>query len=257
MMAGHWLRYSATLLLCGGVFMGFVAAQTDDSKKPPPKLLQLPRAIEKNATPASVDELRAMEQYTQKIIDKVMPSVVGMRVGQGQGSGVIIDGAGHILTAGHVSGKPGQAAFIVLADGTSSMQKRSGNTRASTAAWSRSNWNSRTIRKSSKIRLSHTSKWANRPNSSRDNGSSPSAIPAASARTARRSSASAESCIADPFVIHTDCTLVGGDSGGPLFDMQGSVIGIHSRIGGFSHHREYPRAGGHLPHNLGQTGQRR
>ena len=26
--------------------------------------------------------------------------------------------------------------------------------------------------------------------------------------------------------------LVGGDSGGPLFDMHGSVIGIHSRIGG-------------------------
>ena len=32
--------------------------------------------------------------------------------------------------------------------------------------------------------------------------------------------------------ISTDCTLVGGDSGGPLFDMEGRVIGIHSRIGG-------------------------
>jgi S1-C subfamily serine protease len=31
-------------------------------------------------------------------------------------------------------------------------------------------------------------------------------------------------------VITTDCTLVGGDSGGPLFDMQGRVIGINSRI---------------------------
>ncbi|MCI0462600.1 MAG: S1C family serine protease, partial [Gemmataceae bacterium] len=31
--------------------------------------------------------------------------------------------------------------------------------------------------------------------------------------------------------VQTDCTLVGGDSGGPLFDMQGRVIGIHSRIG--------------------------
>jgi serine protease Do len=30
--------------------------------------------------------------------------------------------------------------------------------------------------------------------------------------------------------IRTDCTLVGGDSGGPLFDMHGSVIGINSRI---------------------------
>ena len=31
--------------------------------------------------------------------------------------------------------------------------------------------------------------------------------------------------------IRTDCTLVGGDSGGPLFDMSGKLIGIHSRIG--------------------------
>jgi serine protease Do len=32
-------------------------------------------------------------------------------------------------------------------------------------------------------------------------------------------------------VLRTDCTLVGGDSGGPLFDLEGNVIGIHSRIG--------------------------
>ncbi len=37
---------------------------------------------------------------------------------------------------------------------------------------------------------------------------------------------------AKPTVIRTDCTLVGGDSGGPLIDMFGRVVGIHSRIGG-------------------------
>ncbi|MBP3956146.1 PDZ domain-containing protein [Gemmata sp. G18] len=32
-------------------------------------------------------------------------------------------------------------------------------------------------------------------------------------------------------VLRTNCTLVGGDSGGPLFDLNGNVVGIHSRIG--------------------------
>jgi serine protease Do len=35
-----------------------------------------------------------------------------------------------------------------------------------------------------------------------------------------------------PSAVTTDCTLIGGDSGGPLFNMQGEVVGIHSRIGG-------------------------
>jgi len=31
--------------------------------------------------------------------------------------------------------------------------------------------------------------------------------------------------------LTTDCTLIGGDSGGPLFDLKGNLVGIHSSIG--------------------------
>ena len=34
-----------------------------------------------------------------------------------------------------------------------------------------------------------------------------------------------------PKLIVSDCTLVGGDSGGPLFDLAGNLVGIHTRIG--------------------------
>ena len=41
--------------------------------------------------------------------------------------------------------------------------------------------------------------------------------------------------------VTTDCAVVGGDSGGPLFDMQGEVIGIHSNIGStLSENRHVP-----------------
>ena len=33
-----------------------------------------------------------------------------------------------------------------------------------------------------------------------------------------------------PDALQTDCTISPGDSGGPLFDMHGRVIGIHSAI---------------------------
>jgi serine protease Do len=32
-------------------------------------------------------------------------------------------------------------------------------------------------------------------------------------------------------MLQSDCPLLGGDSGGPLFDLNGNVIAIHSRIG--------------------------
>jgi serine protease Do len=31
--------------------------------------------------------------------------------------------------------------------------------------------------------------------------------------------------------VQSDCTLIGGDSGGPLFDLHGKLIAIHSRVG--------------------------
>ena len=33
------------------------------------------------------------------------------------------------------------------------------------------------------------------------------------------------------WLVQSDCELIGGDSGGPLFNMRGEVIGINTRIG--------------------------
>jgi serine protease Do len=234
-MAGHWLRYTTALLLCGGIFMGFVAAQTDDTKKtPPPKLFPLPKPIEKNATPASVEELRAMEQHTQKVLLKVIPAVVGVRVGQGQGSGVIVSEDGFILTAGHVSGKPGQTAIVTLSDGTELKAKTLGQDKGIDSGMVKIDMDL----KENKDKLKGTKLAFLDMGKSSELTKGQWVIGVGHPGGFRRNRTPVvrvgRILIADSFVIRTDCTLVGGDSGGPLFDMQGRVIGIHSRIGGFA-----------------------
>ena len=53
----------------------------------------------------------------QTLAEKVQKTVVGIGVGAAQGSGVIISRDGYVLTAAHVSGKPGLNARLFLSDG--------------------------------------------------------------------------------------------------------------------------------------------
>ena len=39
--------------------------------------------------------------------------------------------------------------------------------------------------------------------------------------------------------LTTSCTLIGGDSGGPLFDLEGRIVGIHSSIGVAAHNNNH------------------
>src|SRR5439155_14399392 len=76
----------------------------------------LPAAVEKPA-PENIADLRAIQAQVNKVLDKVVPCTVGVVVGGSSGSGVIIDKEGTVLTAGHVSGKPGQDCILILPDG--------------------------------------------------------------------------------------------------------------------------------------------
>src|SRR5947209_18927638 len=76
----------------------------------------LPPAFSKKI-PTSLQDLQDIETHVHKLVDQVMPCVVCLRIGNAQGSGVIIDRAGHVLTAGHVSGEANRDAVIILADG--------------------------------------------------------------------------------------------------------------------------------------------
>jgi S1-C subfamily serine protease len=227
MAATHpWARYFAALLFCGGLYLGFASAQegADAKKSPPPvKLFELPQALNK-PVPENAADLRDIEKHVQNVLEKVMPAVVGVRVGFGQGSGVIVSEDGTVLTAGHVSGAPNKNAVVVLRDGSLRKSKTLGQNKGIDSGMVKISAEGKypflEMGKSSELKPGQWVIAIGHPG-----GFRPNRTPVV--RVGRI-------LFANAFVIRTDCTLVGGDSGGPLFDMQGRVIGIHSRIGGLA-----------------------
>ena len=205
----HSRRIASPLVLCAALLLpGFAAA--------------LPRAFDKQV-PESVRELQEIQDHVQQVVEKVAPATVGLRIGQAQGSGVIISKDGHVLTAGHVSGEPGRKVIILLPDG----RKLTGITLGANAGID-----------SGLVKI--TDEGATFPHvemaTSADlkKGQWCLAIGHPGGYQVGRAPVVRLGRIleATDKLVRTDCPLVGGDSGGPLFDMNGKVIGVHSRIGG-------------------------
>lgn len=182
-------------------------------------------AIFSGEVPTSVAELRAMEAKQQSLIQQALASTVAVQIGPAHGSGVLVSGDGYVLTASHVAGEPGRRATIVMPDGRRVKATTLGMNRNIDAGLIKIDshpdgegavWPHAPIGQSGSLKVGawclatgHPGGWQT------DRGPV--------ARVGRVLSNS-------DTVIVTDCTLLGGDSGGPLFDMEGRVIGIHSRI---------------------------
>ena len=189
------------------------------------------QAIFNGDVPESVDDLRAMQRHVQSLSEKVLRATVGVQVGSAQGSGVIISADGYVLTAAHVIGKSGRTAQVFLQDGRQGRQVRAltlGTFRTMDAGLLKiqvlpgngaSEWPHAAIGDSAKVALGQWCLATGHPGGIQ-NGRQPAV------RLGRILSINPNTALS------SDCTLIGGDSGGPLFDMQGNVIGVHSRIGG-------------------------
>jgi serine protease Do len=187
-----------------------------------PKVLEVVDSQNLSTTPASVAELLDLESRIRAVVEKVLPATVGLTIGQAQGSGVIISPDGYVLTAAHVAGRPGNRVTVTLSDGTRYRGVSLGVNRGLDDGLV-------------KITDPNASDLPNAPLGSAD-ALSPGTWTVALGhpggyqkdrppvvRVGRILSRGTD------FVL-TDNTLVGGDSGGPLFDLDGRVIGIHSRI---------------------------
>lgn len=167
---------------------------------------------------ASIDDLIAVEARVRDVLERASLSTVLV---DGSGSGVIISEDGYVLTAAHVNGAPGQDISIRLHDGTRVTGETLGSFRLADAGL---------IRIKEPGPYHHVSMAA------------PETVNAGDWCFALGHPGGWQSdrgvvlrigkvLAAGRHMVMTDCKLLGGDSGGPLFNLRGEVIGIHSRIG--------------------------
>ena len=179
------------------------------------------KQILQKPVPESISDLRAIETQLKKITDTISRPTVGVRIGRAQGSGVIISKDGYVLTAAHVAGSPGKRAVLTLSDGRKLEAITLGQNRYLDAALLKitetGDWSVAETGDMKEVRIGTWCVAVGHPGGFDENRT-----PVLRLGRVIRKNAS---------WIQTDCTLVGGDSGGPLFDLQGRVIGINSRIG--------------------------
>ena len=170
--------------------------------------------------PNSLSDLRSMERHVKALAARVSPAVVEVEVGSGSGSGVIISADGLVLTAGHVCGRVNRNVRFTFPDGKTARGKTVGVDFESDTGL---------------MRITDRGLWPHVPMGDLAQarvGDWVLALGHPGGFDLQRSLVVRLGRIIRfaPGALQTDCTISPGDSGGPLLDMHGRVIGIHSAI---------------------------
>ncbi len=172
-------------------------------------------------------ELKDREEKVKTIVSRVLPCVVSVTSSDddkpGSGSGVIINKEGLILTAAHVTQATGNNLTIIFPDGRRVKGTSLGANRTTDAGMARitepGEWPFVEMGNSDLLSLGDWVVAMGHPGGYSFERQPPVRL----GRIWRRDLDGA---------LFTSCPLIGGDSGGPLFDMDGRVVGIHSSIHG-------------------------
>lgn len=175
--------------------------------------------------PESLGDLNALQAAMLAAIPRAQAATVNIDLGDGSGSGVIVTAEGLVMTAAHVSTGVGKEVTVDMPDGTKLKAETLGLDSETDAAL---------IQITEKlpdgkpfpfvdINKSDDTKLGDWVFSLGHSGGFDKARGAVSriGRLVRVANTT----------YQTDGALIGGDSGGPLFDMEGRLIGIHSRVG--------------------------
>jgi serine protease Do len=208
-----------TLALLAAVSVLFTPAR--GTAEPVTKVQSRLAAVFDKVAPENLDDLKAMEPQVHKIVEKVLPCTVNVRDSGSQGSGVIVSEDGYVLTAGHVSREAGRVVELTLNDGRKVKAKTLGSNHNIDSGLLKitdpGKWPFAEMGKAADLKPGQWVVTTGHPGGY-------NATRGTVVRLGRVLKATSE-------FVRTDCTIVGGDSGGPLFDINGKVVGIHSRIG--------------------------
>lgn len=174
------------------------------------------------AKETTLDDLISVQSRVQNVLDQARKSVVVIECDGGTASGVIISPEGLVLTAAHVTNEPNKKVKVIFWDGKTVEGTSLGLDTVTDAAMVQlpkpaKAWPYATVQKD--IRALNVGDWC----FALGHAGGWDAARGSILRVGKLLRVSAN-------MLQSDCVLMGGDSGGGLFDLNGNVIGINSQI---------------------------
>lgn len=187
-----------------------------------PGVMAAQEGLEEAPLVEGLKDLKKLDRQLVSMATRCGEATVSLvsRGGAGAGSGVIVSEEGLILTAAHVVASLSDEVIVIFPDGSRKSAKKLGAdfdrdaamvqiTEDGTYPYVELGKSDGLLRNEWCVALGHPG------------GFDPMRTPPVRLGRVLR---------LGEFTV-TDCAVVGGDSGGPLFDVEGNVIGIHSNIG--------------------------
>ncbi|XAL99220.1 trypsin-like peptidase domain-containing protein [Phycisphaeraceae bacterium D3-23] len=212
---------AAVLLGCGSSFVACASAQAVEESVVD-TAVEAGVDIAELREPKTLEQLQALEAQVEAVVAMAAPATVCIRAGGGSGSGVIVSEDGLVLTAGHVAMRPGTRVTFIFPDGSTARGEALGINEGIDSGL---------------LKITDEGPWPFVEMGDLDTverGDWVVAMGHPGGFDAERPVVARLGRVLNSrdTVVQSDCTIIGGDSGGPLFDLNGRVVGIHSRIGG-------------------------
>ena len=188
----------------------------------PPLMAQGKRPyINDKKAPDSRKDLEAIQQHVKESLPNARKATVCIDLGQGSGSGVVVSPEGLILSAAHVTGGVGKEFTVIFEDGRKVKAESLGLNSSTDCAMAKiiepGTYPFVEVDRDETYKLGD---WVFALGHSGGFDKERGVV----ARVGRLVQVKDST-------VQSDCSLIGGDSGGPLFDLHGHLIAIHSRVG--------------------------